>query len=116
MRPAYAPRLAPAYDIVAYAALQGVDGHALPLLPAAGGGAAPKRTALFTPANIRAFCFSTGLHEPLVRRVIADTARLARSQWPAMIDASTLPAPWKKRLQQRLQAHPLLQGMAKRGK
>jgi serine/threonine protein kinase HipA of HipAB toxin-antitoxin module len=28
-----APRLAPAYDIVAYAALQGVDGHALPLLP-----------------------------------------------------------------------------------
>ena len=111
-----APRLAPAYDIVAYAALQGVDGHALPLLPAAPGGAAPKRTALFTPTNLRAFCFSAGLHEPLVRRVIGDAARLARSQWPPMIETSSLPAAWKKRLQQRLQAHPLLQGMARRGK
>jgi serine/threonine-protein kinase HipA len=109
-----APRFAPAYDIVAYAALQGVDGHALPLLPAAAGTA--KRTALFTPASVRAFCFSTGLHEPLVRRVIADTARLARDQWPAMIEASALPAPWKKRLQQRLQAHPLLQAISKGGK
>jgi len=76
----------------------------------------PKRSALFTPANVRAFCFSAGLHEPLVRRVVAETARLARSRWPGMIEASTLPAPWKKRLQQRLQAHPLLQGMARRGK
>jgi serine/threonine-protein kinase HipA len=109
-----APRLAPAYDIVAYAALQGVEGHALPLLPAASSTA--RRVALFTPANMRAFCFSTGLHEPLVRRIVADTARLAREKWPAMIDASTLPAPWKKRLQQRLQAHPLLQSMRKRGK
>ncbi|MDO9402170.1 MAG: type II toxin-antitoxin system HipA family toxin [Polaromonas sp.] len=109
-----APRLAPAYDIVAYAALQGVEGHALPLLPAPT--ATTKRTAMFTPANVRAFCFSAGLHEPLVRRVIADTARLARDAWPAMIDGSTLPAPWKKRLQQRLQAHPLLQSMRKRGK
>jgi serine/threonine-protein kinase HipA len=111
-----APRLAPAYDIVAYAALQGVDGHALPLLPAAPGEAAPRRSALFTPANVRAFCFSAGVHEPLVRRAVADTARLARSRWPAMIEASALPAAWKKRLQQRLQAHPLLQGMARRGK
>jgi serine/threonine-protein kinase HipA len=111
-----APRLAPAYDIVAYAALQGVDGHALPLLPAAPGAAVSKRTALFTPANLRAFCFSAGLHEPLVRRVIGDAARLARSQWPKMIEASSLPAAWKKRLQQRLQAHPLLQGLARRGK
>jgi serine/threonine-protein kinase HipA len=109
-----APRLAPAYDIVAYAAIQGVDGHALPLLPT--NATAPRRSALFTPANVRAFCFSTGLHEPLVRRVVADTARLARNLWPEMIDGSTLPAPWKKRLQQRLQAHPLLQAMAKRGK
>jgi serine/threonine-protein kinase HipA len=105
---------APAYDIVAYAALQGVDGHALPLLPAAA--SAARRTALFTPASVRAFCFSTGLHEPLVRRVIADTARLARDKWPAMIEASALPAPWKKRLQQRLQAHPLLQAISKGGK
>jgi serine/threonine-protein kinase HipA len=109
-----APRFAPAYDIVAYAALQGVDGHALPLLPAAA--SAARRTALFTPASVRAFCFSTGLHEPLVRRVIADTARLARDKWPAMIEASALPAPWKKRLQQRLQAHPLLQAISKGGK
>jgi serine/threonine-protein kinase HipA len=109
-----APRLAPAYDIVAYAAMQGVDGHALPLLPAAS--ATARRSALFSPANVRAFCFSTGLHEPMVRRVVADTARLAREQWPDMIDASMLPAPWKKKLQQRLQAHPLLQSMRKRGK
>jgi serine/threonine-protein kinase HipA len=112
-----APRLAPAYDIVAYAALQGVDGHALPLMPAADRRqpAAARRTALFTPASVRAFCFSAGLHEPLVRRVIAETVRRARSEWPAMIEASTLPPPWQKRLQQRLQAHPLLQGLARRG-
>jgi serine/threonine-protein kinase HipA len=108
-----APRLAPAYDIVAYAALQGVEGHALPLLPDA---RTPRRTALFTPANIRAFCGSAGVHEPLARREIAETARRARSAWPEMIEASALPAAWKKRLQQRLQGHALLQGMAKRGK
>ncbi|NVM88110.1 serine/threonine-protein kinase HipA [Variovorax sp. SG517] len=110
-----APRFAPAYDIVAYAALQGVEGHALPLLPAATG-TASRRTAMFTPASIRAFCFSTGLHEPLVRQLIADTARLARSQWPGMIDASTLPAPWKKRLQLRLQEHSLLRTIARSSK
>ena len=32
-----------------------------------------------------------------------------------MIDGAALPAPWKTRLQQRLQSHPLLQGMARRG-
>ncbi|MCY1530536.1 hypothetical protein D9M68_657270 [compost metagenome] len=101
---------------MAYAALQGVEGHALPLLPAPVSATAARRTAMFTPANVRAFCFTAGVHEPRMRRVVADTARLARDQWPAMIDASALPAPWKKRLQQRLQAHPLLQGMSKRGR
>lgn len=109
---AIAPSFAPAYDIVAYAALQGVEGHALPLLPSAAG-AASRRSALFTPSSVRAFCFSSGMHEPLVRRTIADTTRLARDAWPAMIEASTLPAAWKKRLEQRLRAHPLLQAVAR---
>ncbi len=111
-----APRLAPAYDIVAYAALQGVEGHALPLMPPTAGAARPaRRAALLTPATVRAFCAAAALHEPVVRKLIADTARRARERWPAMIDASALPAAWQKRLQQRLQAHPFLQGLARRG-
>lgn len=111
-----APRLAPAYDIVAYAALQGVEGHALPLMPTAPDAPRPaRRTALFTPATVRAFCAGAGLHEPRVRKLIADTSRLARAAWPAMIEASGLPAPWQQRLQKRLAAHPFLQGLARRG-
>ncbi|MEJ7688655.1 MAG: type II toxin-antitoxin system HipA family toxin [Variovorax sp.] len=110
-----APRLAPAYDIVAYAAVHGVDGHALPLLPAARGAQAVRRSTLFTPGSVRAFCFSAGMHEPLVRRTVAETIRAARAAWPGMIDASALPAPWKKRLQQRLRSHPLTEGLARRG-
>ncbi|AMM26420.1 type II toxin-antitoxin system HipA family toxin [Variovorax sp. PAMC 28711] len=111
-----APRLAPAYDIVAYAALQGVEGHALPLMPSAAGAVRPaRRTALFTPTTLRAFCAAAALHEPLVRKLIADTSRRARDRWPAMIEGSSLPPAWQKRLRQRLQAHPFLQGLARRG-
>lgn len=110
-----APRFAPAYDIVAYAALQGVEGHALPLMPAAAGTPRPaRRTALFTPATLRAFCAGAGLHEPRVRKVITETSRLARASWSAMITASGLPVPWQQRLLKRLTAHPFLQGLARR--
>ncbi|WP_225783158.1 type II toxin-antitoxin system HipA family toxin [Xenophilus sp. Marseille-Q4582] len=102
------PQLAPAYDIVAYAAMQGVDGHALPLLsPEARRGPAPARTRFFTPTAVRAFCWATGLHEPLARRAIADTARRAREHWPALLDAAPLPTVWKERLQARWTAHAL---------
>ncbi|MDM0089103.1 MULTISPECIES: type II toxin-antitoxin system HipA family toxin [unclassified Variovorax] len=110
------PRFAPAYDIVAYAAMQGVEGHGLPLMPAAPNARTPAaRSALFTPTRMRAFCFAAGLHEPRVRRAIADTARAARAAWPAMIETATLPAPWKARLAARLRDHGLLQGLARRG-
>jgi len=113
-----APRLAPAYDIVAYAAMQGAEGHALPLMPPAPGttAAAARRSSLFTPASVRDFCFATGLHEPRVRRLVADTVRLAREHWPALIEAAALPPEWKARLSRRLASHPLLDGMARRGR
>jgi serine/threonine-protein kinase HipA len=41
--------------------------------------------------------------------------RAARAAWPAMIEAATLPAPWKARLAARLRDHGLLQGLARRG-
>ena len=110
-----APRLAPAYDIVAYAAMQGVDGHGLPLMPAAGGATPAPRTALFTPTKLRAFCFAAGLNEPLVRRTVTDTVRAARAAWPSMIEASGLPPPWQARLLQRLANHALVQGLSRRG-
>ncbi len=112
------PRLAPAYDIVAYAAMQGAEGHALPLMPPAPGttAAAARRSSLFTPASVRDFCFATGLHEPRVRRLVADTVRLAREHWPALIEAAALPAEWKARLSRRLASHPLLEGMVRRGR
>jgi serine/threonine-protein kinase HipA len=113
-----APRLAPAYDIVAYAAMQGVEGHALPLVPVParrGARETPPRRPFFTPADVRAFCYRGGLNEPLVRRTIADTARAARAAWPAAIEDSTLPRAWKERLLERLARHPLLAGLSRRG-
>jgi len=108
-----APRLAPAYDIVAYAAMQGADGHALPLLPPSRGATALRRGTLFTPANVRAFCFAAGLHEPVVRKLITDTARQAQARWPAMLDASALPEAWKQRLHARWAQHALLRSVAR---
>jgi serine/threonine-protein kinase HipA len=116
-----APRLAPAYDIVAYDAMQGADGHALPLVPQPPRPKAPATTSrasrppFFTPASVRAFCYSAGVNEPLTRRTIADTVRAARAAWPAMTEASALPAPWKRRMRDRLESHPLAQGLARRG-
>jgi serine/threonine-protein kinase HipA len=109
------PRLAPAYDIVAYAAMQGVEGHGLPLVPTPPGSRAKPHGPFFTPASVRAFCFAAGLHEPRVRRAVADTAKAARSAWPAMIEAAALPAAWTAKLSQRLHDHVLLQGLARRG-
>ncbi|RYF78431.1 MAG: hypothetical protein EOO29_19590 [Comamonadaceae bacterium] len=63
--------------------------------------------AFFTPAALRAFCWGAGLHEPLARKALADTAALARQHWPAMLDAADLPTAWKQRLQARWQAHAL---------
>ncbi|MGJ7578740.1 type II toxin-antitoxin system HipA family toxin [Variovorax sp. RHLX14] len=119
-----APRLAPAYDIVAYDAMQGADGHALPLIPSPTRAKDAKdqkpamrtlRPPFFTPTSVRAFCYSAGLNEPLMRRTIADTVRAARAAWPAMTEASTLPAAWKQRMRNRLETHPLSQGLTRRG-
>lgn len=103
-----APQFAPAYDIVAYAAMQGVDGHALPLLAPDATRTRPNaRAPFFTPTSVRAFCWATGLHEPLARRTLAETVRLARERWPAMLEAASLPAVWKERLDARWRAHAL---------
>lgn len=107
------PQFAPAYDIVAYAAMQGVDGHALPWLTPEPGRtptmARDPRSSYFTPAQLRAFCWATGLHEARARKAVADTAALARQHWPAMLEAATLPEVWKTRLFARWQAHALWQ-------
>jgi serine/threonine-protein kinase HipA len=103
------PQLAPAYDVVAYAAVYGVDGHALPLME----GTSPRGSA-FTPAVLRDFCRATGTGEPLARRAIADTVAAALERWPALLAASALPAVWQQRLLDRLQAHPLARRAARR--
>lgn len=65
---------------------------------------------------MRAFCWATGLHEPLARRAIADTARLARERWPAMLEAALLPAVWKERLDARWRTHALWRPRGRAGR
>jgi len=112
------PRLGPAYDIVAYAAYSGHQGHALALLPAAlappAGKARPRPRQQLSPALVRAFCAALRIPEKPAATAIRLAVRAACARWPAMIDASPLTAMQKSRLLAHFHAHPLAASVAKR--
>lgn len=109
------PVLAPAFDIVPYAIFQGIEGHALPLIP---GRRAKKlegirKLDLFTPASVREFSTLAGLQEYKVRLTIQETCIKARVTWPMLISNSGLPAEWIAKLQERLTNHPLARAVSR---
>jgi serine/threonine-protein kinase HipA len=112
------PRLGPAYDIVAYAAYSGHQGHALALLPAhlapPAGRAAARARLLLSPAVVRAFCAALRIPEKPAATAIRLAVRAACAQWPAMIAAAPLTAMQKSRLLAHFHAHPLVASVAKR--
>lgn len=112
------PRLGPAYDIVAYAAYSGLQGHALALLPASlappsGKGAVRPRQRL-SPAVVRAFCGALGIPEKPAAAALRAAVRAAGMRWPAMIEGSAVTAMQKARLLSHFQAHPLVASVARR--
>ncbi|KAF1048811.1 MAG: Serine/threonine-protein kinase toxin HipA [Herbaspirillum frisingense] len=75
--------LSPAYDIVAYAAYVGGNGHALAFVPG------QKGKQLLTPAILRQLANLWRIPEPKLQAVLVETVERAMTQWPALI--ATLP-------------------------
>jgi serine/threonine-protein kinase HipA len=87
--------LSPAYDIVAYAAYVGGEGHALAFVPG------QKGKQLLTPAILRRLANIWSLPEPKLQAVLVETVERAMTQWPALIAA----LPFTEAQRARLLAH-----------
>ncbi|MFL9925935.1 type II toxin-antitoxin system HipA family toxin [Herbaspirillum lusitanum] len=71
--------LSPAYDIVAYAAYVGGNGHALAFVPG------QKGKQLLTPAVLRQLANVWGIPEPKLQAVLVETVDRAMRHWPGLI-------------------------------
>ncbi|MBO9535322.1 type II toxin-antitoxin system HipA family toxin [Herbaspirillum sp.] len=71
--------LSPAYDIVAYAAYVGGNGHALNFVPE------QKGKQLLTPAILRRLANIWSIPEPKLQAVLVETVERAMTQWPVLI-------------------------------
>jgi serine/threonine-protein kinase HipA len=110
-----APRFAPAYDVVAYAAYSRHQGHALALLPAALASTGGRlRQQQLSPAVVRAFCGALRIPEKPAAAAIREAVRAAFRRWPDLVQAAPLTAAQKSRLLAHFHAHPMVQSVAKR--
>lgn len=104
--------LAPAYDLVAHAAYQGLQGHALALIEP---GQAPQvGDALLSPERLRRFCGLVGLQEMPAKAAVRTVVRGLAEQAPALIAQSGLTPLQKERLQKRIQQHPHVESLMRR--
>ncbi len=115
------PEFPPAYDIVAYAAYNRNQGHALHILPpelaprafaAEPGKAAPKQ--MLSPAIVRAFCNALGIPEKPATTALTVCAKAAFETWPALIESSTLTPLAKTRLMEQFNGHAMIESLARR--
>jgi len=114
------PELPPAYDIVAYAAYNKRNGHALHILPSdmmpkpkrddAGRAAKPS----VSPAIVRRFCAELSLPEKPAAKVVRETVAAAVANWPDMIAQSLLTEQQKSRLLSHFNSHALVASLLKR--
>jgi serine/threonine-protein kinase HipA len=106
------PELAPAYDIVAYAAYGRISGHGLRLLPEPeeAGAAKPR----LSPPVLREFCARLGLAEKPAAAVLKASVRAALEAWPGLVEASLLTARQKERLLGHFHAHPWIEQVRRR--
>lgn len=109
------PRLAPAYDIVAYAAYHGCQGHALRIVPPEREprrvSRAPGAKPMLSPAMLRAFCAPLRIPEKPAAKAVSDCVKAARAQWPGMIDASPLTVRQKQLLLAHFHAHAMVKSL-----
>jgi len=111
------PRLAPAYDVVAYAAYSRNQGHALALLPPdllPPGSASARTRQQLSPAVLRVFCSALRIPEKPAAAVIREAVRSATRLWPSMIEGSALTALQKSRLMSQFEGHGMVQSLARR--
>src|SRR3546814_4709163 len=113
------PQLAPAYDIVGYAAYQDCQGHALHILPDA---LQPRRSTRhegakpgLSPAVLRGFCAGLGIPEKPAAKVVGDCVKAAHAQWPALIAASALTPRQRQNLLAHFQAHAMVTSLRRSG-
>jgi serine/threonine-protein kinase HipA len=94
----------PAYDVVAYAALIKISGHAMRILPAdlmpykAADSDGRREKPSLTPSVLRAFVEALDIPEKPAQKVLRDCARAAYENWPGMIMNSELNDAQKARL------------------
>lgn len=112
------PRLAPAYDVVAYSAYQPCAGHALRIVPAGreprGAQSGAGRKPSLTPAMLRVFCAELGIPEKPASRVVRECAKAAWQSWPGMIESATLTPRQRANLHAHFMAQPMVQSLARR--
>ena len=106
------PELAPAYDIVAYAAYGRVSGHGLRLLPEPEAAGADKPR--LSPPVLREFCARLSLAEKPAAAVLRASVRAAFEAWPGLVEASLLTARQKERLLGHFHAHPWIEQVRRR--
>mgnify|MGYP003575784572 CR=1 FL=1 len=95
------PQLAPAYDVVAYAAYLPGHGHALAFHEGA-----PPRQRL-GPAALRGLCREAGLLQTRAERELREVVKRASQAWPALIAASALDAGQRRRLLEHFEGNPV---------
>jgi serine/threonine-protein kinase HipA len=103
------PRLSPAYDIVAYSAYFGGQGHALRFFTGS-----PPRTEI-TPMLLRGFCAAVPqIQEAKLRTLTQEVVKEALQTWPAVIAQSGILDVQKQKILQHLQTRPIAQSWLKR--
>lgn len=103
-----APRLAPAYDIVAYAAYLGGRGHALKFVPG------QVSAAALTPAVLRQLANAWDMPELPLRAAVQETVDRAMTQWPALLAQLPLAAAQREAIWAHAQGNPSAQAWARR--
>ncbi len=117
-----APKLPPAYDLVAHTLFAPVTGHGLRILPARQEQLLPKRGSeevksrkiTMSPAVLRSFCNLVDIPERPASKVISDCVTAAFKMWPKLIRESAIAETQKAKMMAHLGKHPLISGLARR--
>lgn len=103
------PKLSPAYDIVAYSAYFGGQGHALKFYTGS-----PSKAEI-TPLLLRNFCAAVPeVQEARLRTLTQEVVKIALQTWPDAIAKSGILPIQKQKIVQHLQSRPISQSWLKR--
>lgn len=101
------PRLSPAYDVVAYAAYAGGNGHALKLHP-------NEAKRELTPSVLRRLANTWEIPETRLKEVLVTTVDRAMRTWPDLIEESPMAPSQKEKLREHLEKNSSAQAWRRR--